>query len=415
MGQIDRTDLEQSADAVVRFIGWRQQVGDQERSGVFQYLDEVADAQGDLSAGSAPSRYRAEFERKPLSNDPFWSIRFWSESEFDSSKAGAGWFYRFGKELDVKPWSVEQQRSDLRAFLEQSFGGELNAADEAVVDEWEPMPDLTEALGLSPDGMFVELAVTLGAEGRTIRLEWDFDGSVRQSFPQVLKEAPLPGSPMPDGDPRERLQELDARDSSINVRVDPGWKSELIRESVMAQVVEYLLRTKPRDEPLTRDALDQYVDWTERVAGHPPSPEFEAEAAAMALRSVRPPTAAAHHTYVKRSLRPRGRDVVREAASNVGLSRSAAYQRLQTAGKSAAEFRATADPVGELARFLTAGRPSRFLSDKNRSIRGALIEAGMEKDAARKLESRTRDLDPSERARRLKRASKRAKARGDEA
>jgi hypothetical protein len=107
----------------------------------------------------------------------------------------------------------------------------------------------------------------------------------------------------------------------------------------------------------------------------------------IAKRSMRPATPAGHHAYWQQSLKPRARTSRLEHACGVlGIARSTAYERLIRAGRRADEFTS----LTALVTTLSDNAPrSRQLTPDQRELIDALVENGMNRGTARKLEYRT--------------------------
>ena len=243
-----------------------------------------------------------------------------------------------------------------------------------------------------------------------MRVEPVFDGLPPNSAPALLKGAAAWG--LRGDEARALIQDSDLRDYAINVRIDPDWTSTALREAMTAQIVEEFIRTGQSD--LIDDAvLAWFLGWVARASGnHAESPLDLYEAAKLvAERSVRTPTPQAHRAFWRRSLGPRGQDVVAEAAQKVGISRRAAFDRLRRSGKRIADFVGEDDRVDAIGRLLDDSAPHRISEDR-RLLRRVLAEAGLSPAYARKLEQRTRGLDPAEHETRIRRAIERQQGRG---
>jgi hypothetical protein len=222
-----------------------------------------------------------------------------------------------------------------------------------------------------------------------------------------VDESP-PDSPF--GDARAMMQGIDTLTRGVVVTIDPNWRDEGLRATVMAQIVEWCFRVSKHSEafglPLpAQDAIDWWQDWAVRVvrrgrdADHPDVGDLYQ----IAARSVRPARAAGHRLFWKKSLAAlHSESLLRQAAGAADISLRTAYNRLRQGGRQTSDFLGAVDPLGELTDFLRRQAPARCLAVERHTLLEVLESAGWNKEAARKLERRLRTLPPDEQERRIR-------------
>ena len=369
--------LAATGDAAARFFAWRNGPTAETEQGATQpYIDALVEHAGDAlaieSSGialSAPWRIGWGW----WSDGPGWHRELWLSGEHQAACNGAGWFWAL---------SSVPERLGIRPLMEPRV--EIQRAT-----DW-------------PEG--------------DLKIVVETPSTHDPSFGPGALSSPYPLPGQTKAELRTILQSVSAHARYPIVVVDPDWRGTAVRDSVMAQLVEWLLRAQQFPDAavpsLTADALSWWKSWAlplSRAAQERDGVSL-AELYEIALRSVQPDHPARHRTYWKKSLRARGDgpDFVKDAACAAGMSRSSAYELLRKGGRSAAEFRSRDDPVQELARWLVANRPERGLAKGQRDTLQALIDAGMTPNSARRAERRTRALPENERHRRLAAAMRRA-------
>ncbi len=415
MGQVSRDDLISLGDAAIRLVTWETdpaQVPILRR--LLQFLDEVKRRDGDLAGARAPEPFSA-----CTGQEGIWSVSLWYENERKALVDGAGWFLSYQKERDVPPPRDESKyRQERRDFVSAGYGRPLTRAELEVVDKNPVPPDLSTSLGLPSDGMWLDACLQLGEIPRLmVSVEPDYlvknphAGWSNSLAPEALRRRGMRNR----AEAREDLQWLDARHSTVVVRVSSDWKPRYMRESTMAQIAEWLIRVERFDAglpTLDRTALDWWRSWAAKAARLRSLDDSSEDVWDVARRSVRPGSAAGHRKYWRQSLRSHNDDLLVRAARIVEIGRSTAYQRLKFGGRRLADFVECTDPLSRLVTFLRDHEPKgRRLPKDRRLMRGLLQEIGMSLAAARKLEYRLRAKSPGEQERAIRRAIARYKKR----
>ncbi len=207
---------------------------------------------------------------------------------------------------------------------------------------------------------------------------------------------------------RAAFQGLDALTRGVVIAIDPNWSDGTLRSTVQAQLIEWCLRVhgdphRARIPDLDDDVINWWRDWAARLARRN-SDDDKPDAAEMyevARRTLRPSHPAAHRKYWHKWLAPRSERLVRDAAGQTGVSVRTIYSRMRKAGLHTRDFAEREHPLSELVVFLRGGSSVRSIPDQRRTIRDALIESGMNSEAARKFERRIRELPSEEQARRV--------------
>ena len=234
------------------------------------------------------------------------------------------------------------------------------------------------------------------------------------SWPNNLKRGP--GLPDVTGARfRRTIQALDALSPSLTVTIDPAWMRDALRESVMAQVAEWITRVRELPNAnvpeLKDDAWRWWHAWALRFVPHhgPEEPLTLSDLYEIARRTVRPDNPARHRKYWIKSLRAKGADseLIRIAAASAGIGRSTVYARLRRGGKRKEDFLNEKNPERALAEFLRNEALTGRLSENRREIIHLLRESGMKEKSARKFERRTRHLPGKEELKRTRAALRR--------
>ena len=216
---------------------------------------------------------------------------------------------------------------------------------------------------------------------------------------------------------RDVVRSADALGASPQVAIDPAWSDRNLRETVMAQVCEWVLRSPRQGAELASDAVDWYARWASRAAGREVGAGelYEFVRGGEAHPGALPPDSpGGHRAYYRKSLRSQeGR--VAEAARRVGLSRRQAYRRLVATGRRLDEF----ESIQAVVASLISNAPKK--TGARRELVERLVQRRLQRtpahrqateqrrahEWARKLERRTRSLPPEEQNQRIIRALRR--------
>jgi hypothetical protein len=245
---------------------------------------------------------------------------------------------------------------------------------------------------------FLEYLLSANIEGRplTVRVQPSHDRGHPMSYPWFLEVARR------RAEQRRELQAMDAAELDPIVLIDNDWEPRFLAGSVMTQLIDWHFRIRDNADANRINcpspdgaALEWWLEWVRKASrnrdvGLP-------EALTVAKRSVRPATPAAHHKYWRQSLRSRSRAQIEQACGLLGISRSAAYARLQRRGRRARDF----ESVTQLTEFLRNQSPPRRIATVDHELIDALIANGMKPETARKHEYRLRSLPQAERTKRL--------------
>ena len=321
----------------------------------------------------------------------------WHQSEFGRAASHcAGWYFELTRRpaQDVTGFAPAVQ-DDLARFG-------------LVIPELELAPMVKKELG-EPTDWWSPLVVSVES-ARGARPMFDLG-------PNLLKLAQeLPW--LSTAKFKATRQGLDALSRYIVVRIDPEWEPRALKESVMAQVAEWLVRVRRHphavDLELDSDVWRWWQSWALHTPGSTATTEL-AEILEIAGRTVRPDHPARQRAYWTKSLRHRRTrpGIVDKAAIVAGIARSTAYDRLRRAGRTVADFENAQNPIRDLAGFLHSAASYHLTNDRHTVI-NELTAGGMKEASARKLERRIRHLPPEEQVRRVKRALRRwARANGE--
>ncbi len=340
-------------------------------------LEALINAQGDPRSVSIPRSLLVGTGMYTPGADA-WHTQIWTGEEASWLRRGAGWCFTAGRRHGYE-------------------------------DQSERFNERVLQLGLNPTGRYLDLGLRTAFSGALPPLSIRLSGSSHEvSLYRLLGSR---ASGLRRAERRELLQSLDALTRGADVSVDLTWSPAKVRDSVMAQIAGWYVRIEKRayaegQPTLSDDAYGWLAHFAARVAGRRPSDLTVSDAFDVARRSVRPPSAAGHHSYWKKSLTYRpADDLATRAAKSAGVSRRTAFSRLHKAGKTLADFATESNPTSALHRWLVASAPAGRLLTDSRLLVDGLIEKGMRPGSARKFERRIRGLAPEEKQLRVDRAS----------
>ncbi len=370
MGQLTLADVDGLGAAAVRAIRWfTVDCTDEFDLTLESFVHDMNAVNGDITRANTavpPGMHAAEgFTTLERLN---WAERLWVSDEWQERYKGPAWC------LDVR----SEEHVSIDVHLRMYF----------------------------PDGEPFTVALESERRDRTGRLT---------STPEFLKWARARGDQFPNF--RRTLQGVDALSRYVSVTIDPDWKDKHLKESVMAQVVEWFIRVDRSPHARLPDLAPDVYAWWERWGriAAPAATRHErslAELFEIARRSVRPSSAAGHRLYWKKSLQSGSDGLLDRAAAEAKISKRTAYERLRKGGRHLRDFQECSDPLTSLAEYLMTRAPPSRLPDKRKLLISLLQQSGINAEAARKLERRIRQLPASEQERRVRSTIRRAAQRG---
>ncbi len=378
------------ADAVIRYGHWAESAAAAELHALEVFMGRLIAARGDVRALSPPPGFRLG---RGSWGGGRWDHEVWTNGELEAALVGAGWYLRIEQRPGYEGASTNPRRR------------------EALV-----------RVGLNPSGIDGEIHVRLALtdsgdtrESLDARLKFTHETEgLLDSMPALLRRD-LSQIDSSRRELRNTLQALDDLSNFVPITVDPDWGPRFMRESVMAQVADFVVRLDGGGWPplptLAEDAWRWWFGWVLQLSrAAPDSDELSlTDLFEIAGRTVRPDSPAGHREYWKKSLRVRhrGKGAVDRAAELAGIARSTAYDRLRRAGKSVDDFQLEADHVEALASFLTGVADPRQLPRNRRFIVDYLVTQGMKENSARRLERRVREMPPEEQEQKIRKAVER--------
>ena len=371
MGHLALADLSGIADALIRALNWITDSDDGDIPAAIDRLcQQLAEAEGDMGMvqPDLPPELTLGPSRRSLGQRVRYETELWTKDEVARRDAIPVWYLLLGQRIIP--------------FAEFRVVTYLGPWPFVVVMKWDPLSQ-AERFDWSP----LETLSSSAAKPLGIRMA------------------------------KAALKALDVLGPHPIVVIDPTWKEPQIRETVMAQIIEWIVRVDDSAaEPdlsgphLASDVYDWWLNWANKTARRTSQdPLSLSDVYEVAKRSLQPRRAAGHRAYWRESLMPRAENLITRAAAIGGVSPRTAYERLKRGSKRVADFPKDDSELDSVVAFLGEQAPAvRSLPEKSRLIINALCESGMKENSARKLERRIRKLPPEEQAERLSDAVKRA-------